>query len=143
MLSANLVHMEALGSTSALRRVTSPEAATWLTAPDAVDRATRLARAHDDLLAACRRHGYAPAAVHEARHPEFALGLVLAGTAVALVPRTTGAAGAAWRPLVVGVVTWGAALALFGLVVGARAGDAASQVERHKQVTSGQQGRGR
>ena len=37
MLSANLVHMEALGSTSALRRVTSPEAATWLTAPDAVD----------------------------------------------------------------------------------------------------------
>lgn len=45
--------------------------------------------AHDDLLAACRRHGYAPAAVHEARHPQFALGLVLAGTAVALVPAPT------------------------------------------------------
>ncbi|MEU8797958.1 LysR substrate-binding domain-containing protein [Spirillospora sp. NPDC048819] len=56
--------------------------------------------AHDELLAACRRHGYAPAAVHEARHPQFALGLVLAGTAVALVPRVDDTAGVTWRPLV-------------------------------------------
>ncbi|TMQ90188.1 LysR family transcriptional regulator, partial [Actinomadura soli] len=56
--------------------------------------------AHDDLLAACRRHGWAPAAVHEARHPQFALGLVLAGTAVALAPRTDDSAGVTWRPLV-------------------------------------------
>ncbi|MFI0482388.1 LysR family transcriptional regulator [Actinomadura sp. 9N215] len=62
--------------------------------------------AHDDLLAACRRHGYAPAAVHEARHPQFALGLVLAGTAVALVPRTDDSAGATWRPLVGGPLAW-------------------------------------
>ena len=61
---------------------------------------TEAPAAHDDLLATCRRHGYAPAAVHEARHPQFALGLVLAGTAVALVPRTADAAGAVWRPLV-------------------------------------------
>jgi DNA-binding transcriptional LysR family regulator len=55
--------------------------------------------AHDVLLAICRRHGYAPAAVHEARHPQFALGLVLAGTAVALAPRTADTAGVTWRPL--------------------------------------------
>ncbi|MGI5167203.1 LysR family transcriptional regulator [Spirillospora sp. CA-253888] len=53
---------------------------------------------YDDLLATCRRHGYDPPAVHEARHPQFALGLVLAGTAVALVPRTE-APGVLWRPL--------------------------------------------
>ncbi|TDD35148.1 LysR family transcriptional regulator [Actinomadura sp. KC06] len=62
--------------------------------------------AHDDLLAACRRHGYAPAAVHEARHPQFALGLVLAGTAVALVPRTDDSAGVTWRPLVGEPLSW-------------------------------------
>lgn len=57
---------------------------------------------HEDLLAGCRRHGYDPPAVHEARHPQFALGLVLAGTAVALAPFTaagTGEAGATWRPI--------------------------------------------
>ncbi|SEG41860.1 DNA-binding transcriptional regulator, LysR family [Thermomonospora echinospora] len=54
--------------------------------------------AHDELLAACRRHGLDPSAVHEARHPQFALGLVLAGTAVALTPRTEDAEGAVWRP---------------------------------------------
>lgn len=62
--------------------------------------------AHDDLLAACRRHGYAPAAVHEARHQQFALGLVLAGTAVALVPRTAETAGVTWRPLVSEPLAW-------------------------------------
>ncbi|MCP2336907.1 LysR substrate-binding domain-containing protein [Actinomadura rupiterrae] len=55
--------------------------------------------AHDDLLAACRRNGFEPHAVHEARHPQFALGLVLLGTAVALVPRLTDWGGAVWRPL--------------------------------------------
>ncbi|MFD0901308.1 LysR family transcriptional regulator [Actinomadura sediminis] len=67
--------------------------------------------AHDDLLAGCRRHGYAPPAVHEARHPQFALGLVLAGTAVALVPRTAdpgggAGGGAVWRPLHGEPLTW-------------------------------------
>ncbi|MFG2244519.1 LysR substrate-binding domain-containing protein [Spirillospora sp. NPDC048823] len=62
--------------------------------------------AHDELLAACRRHGFAPAAVHEARHPQFALGLVLAGTAVALVPRVDDTAGVTWRPLVGEPLAW-------------------------------------
>ncbi|GGQ21371.1 LysR family transcriptional regulator [Actinomadura coerulea] len=62
--------------------------------------------AHDEMLAGCRRHGYAPAAVHEARHPGFALGLVLAGTAVALVPRTDDTAGAVWRPLAGEPLAW-------------------------------------
>ncbi len=62
--------------------------------------------AHDELLAGCRRHGYAPAAVHEARHPQFALGLVLAGTAVALAPRTDDAPGVTWRPLVGEPLAW-------------------------------------
>jgi DNA-binding transcriptional LysR family regulator len=61
---------------------------------------------YDELLATCRRHGYAPPAVHQARHPGFALGLVLAGTAVALVPRTEDGAGAAWRPLLGEPLTW-------------------------------------
>ncbi|MDL4772391.1 MULTISPECIES: LysR family transcriptional regulator [Thermomonosporaceae] len=61
---------------------------------------------YDELLAACRRHGYDPPAVHEARHPQFALGLVLAGTAVALAPRTADTAGVAWRPLLGDPLTW-------------------------------------
>ncbi|WP_131757382.1 LysR family transcriptional regulator, partial [Actinomadura fibrosa] len=62
--------------------------------------------AYDELLAACRRHGYAPPAVHEARHRQFASGLVLAGTAVALVPRTDDSAGVTWRPLAGEPLTW-------------------------------------
>ncbi|TDD90148.1 LysR family transcriptional regulator [Actinomadura darangshiensis] len=62
--------------------------------------------AYDELLAGCRRHGYGPAAVHEARHPGFALGLVLAGTAVALVPRTDDTAGVTWRPLAGEPLVW-------------------------------------
>ncbi|WP_207944584.1 LysR substrate-binding domain-containing protein [Actinomadura rubrisoli] len=62
--------------------------------------------AHDELLASCRRHGYAPPAVHEARHPQFAVGLVLAGTAVALVPRTDDLAGVTWRPLLGEPLAW-------------------------------------
>ncbi|MFC5181849.1 LysR family transcriptional regulator [Actinomadura harenae] len=61
---------------------------------------------HDDLMASCRRNGFVPAAVHEARHPQFALGLVLSGSAVALVPRPADVngtndpgGGAVWRPL--------------------------------------------
>ncbi|MEW2355904.1 LysR family transcriptional regulator [Spirillospora sp. NPDC029432] len=55
--------------------------------------------AYDELLVTCRRHGYDPPAVHEAGNPQFALGLVLAGTAVALTPRTAEAPGVVWRPL--------------------------------------------
>lgn len=55
---------------------------------------------YDELLAACRRHGYDPAAVHEARQPQFAVGLVLAGSAVALTPRTPETPGVTWLPLV-------------------------------------------
>ena len=62
--------------------------------------------AYDELLAMCRRHGFAPSAVHQARHSQFALGLVLAGTAVALVPRTEDAAGATWRPLLGEPLIW-------------------------------------
>ncbi|MQY04047.1 LysR family transcriptional regulator [Actinomadura macrotermitis] len=62
--------------------------------------------AYDELLVACRRHGYDPPAVHEARHPQFALGLVLAGTAVALVPRPPDAPGVTWRPLAGDPVVW-------------------------------------
>lgn len=51
----------------------------------------------DELLMACRRHGYEPAAVHQSPHQQFTLGLVLAGTAVALAPRDDDAPGTAWR----------------------------------------------
>ncbi|MFC6878141.1 MULTISPECIES: LysR family transcriptional regulator [Actinomadura] len=61
---------------------------------------------YDELLATCRRHGYEPPAVHEARHPQFALGLVLAGTAVALAPRAEDGAAAVWRPLLGDPLTW-------------------------------------
>ncbi|WP_256564462.1 LysR family transcriptional regulator [Allokutzneria sp. A3M-2-11 16] len=39
---------------------------------------------HDELLSTCARHGFTPRVVHEAATPGFALGLVLAGGAVAL-----------------------------------------------------------
>ncbi|ROO84035.1 DNA-binding transcriptional LysR family regulator [Actinocorallia herbida] len=52
-----------------------------------------------DLLASCARHGFTPEAVHESPHPQFTLGLVLAGDAVALVPRARAVPGTAWRPL--------------------------------------------
>jgi DNA-binding transcriptional LysR family regulator len=55
--------------------------------------------AYDELLVTCRRHGYDPPAVHEAGNPQFALGLVLSGTAVALTPRTAETAGVTWRPI--------------------------------------------
>ncbi|NUU24562.1 MAG: LysR family substrate-binding domain-containing protein, partial [Streptomycetaceae bacterium] len=61
---------------------------------------------YDELLAACRRQGYDPPAVHQSPHPEFTLGLVLAGTAIALVPRTDEAHGATWRPLLGRPLAW-------------------------------------
>ncbi|WP_019629864.1 LysR family transcriptional regulator [Actinomadura atramentaria] len=62
---------------------------------------------HDEWLAACRRHGYDPPAVREARHPQFALGLVLAGTAVALAPDPGDAGpGVVWRPLDGDPIAW-------------------------------------
>ncbi|XVQ12491.1 LysR family transcriptional regulator [Spirillospora sp. CA-255316] len=54
---------------------------------------------YDELLVTCRRHGYDPPAVHETANPQFALGLVLSGTAVALTPRTADTPGVVWRPL--------------------------------------------
>jgi DNA-binding transcriptional LysR family regulator len=56
--------------------------------------------AYDEVLATCHAHGYAPPAVHHAASTEFALGLVLAGDAVALAPEDARTRpGAAWRPL--------------------------------------------
>ncbi len=82
-------------------RCTSPTSA-------AATSSSRRARRRPARTTTCSRaaRAYAPAAVHEARHPQFALGLVLAGTAVALVPRTDDAPGVVWRPLVGGPLAW-------------------------------------
>nr|WP_202421290.1 LysR family transcriptional regulator [Actinomadura rayongensis] len=62
---------------------------------------------HDEWLAACRRDGYDPPAVHTARRAEFALGLVLSGTAVALVPEPAAVPpGTAWRALAGDPIVW-------------------------------------
>jgi len=62
--------------------------------------------AYDELLAACRRHGFVPAVIHESSHPQFTLGLVLAGTAVAVVPDGAHAPDTVWRPLLGDAPTW-------------------------------------
>ncbi|WP_258571881.1 LysR substrate-binding domain-containing protein [Actinomadura parmotrematis] len=62
--------------------------------------------AFDELLAACRRHGYDPPSVREAGQPQFALGLVLAGTAVALTPPVPDAPGASWHPITGDPIMW-------------------------------------
>jgi DNA-binding transcriptional LysR family regulator len=54
---------------------------------------------HDEVLTTCARHGYTPAEVHQAGNPEFALGLVLAGGAVALHDGVTPPPDVVWRPL--------------------------------------------
>jgi DNA-binding transcriptional LysR family regulator len=55
---------------------------------------------YDELLSACGRHGYVPERVHHAANPEFALGLVLAGSGVALTePAAARDERAVWRPL--------------------------------------------
>jgi DNA-binding transcriptional LysR family regulator len=60
---------------------------------------------YDETLATCRRHGFAPVEVCHAANAEFARGLVLSGTAVALGP-PPGAAGTAWRPLAGAPLAW-------------------------------------
>ncbi|MDX6742994.1 LysR family transcriptional regulator [Actinocorallia sp. A-T 12471] len=62
--------------------------------------------AREDLLASCARHGFAPETVHDSPHPQFTLGLVLAGTALALVPRARALPGTAWRPLTGDPLLW-------------------------------------
>ena len=54
---------------------------------------------YDELLAECRAHGFAPAAIRVATGAQFAAGLVLAGRAVALSGPTTPAPGCVWRPI--------------------------------------------
>ncbi|RKT73076.1 DNA-binding transcriptional LysR family regulator [Saccharothrix variisporea] len=54
---------------------------------------------HDEVLTTCARHGYTPTEVHQAGTAEFALGLVLAGGAVALHDGVSPPADVAWRPL--------------------------------------------
>lgn len=56
--------------------------------------------AFDALLTTCRAYGCVPRDVHEAPRPDFALGLVLAGDAIALAEQPHEAVdGVAWRPL--------------------------------------------
>jgi DNA-binding transcriptional LysR family regulator len=52
------------------------------------------------LLAACRRGGFDPPAIHRPEQPAFALGLVLTGEAVALGAPGAAPEGVVWRPVV-------------------------------------------
>jgi DNA-binding transcriptional LysR family regulator len=56
---------------------------------------------YDHLLDACRQHGFTPARIRHAHNPEFMLGLVLAGRAVAIEPVSTcrREPRVAWRPI--------------------------------------------
>ncbi|RJL34561.1 LysR substrate-binding domain-containing protein [Bailinhaonella thermotolerans] len=65
---------------------------------------------YDEMIAGCRRHGFDPPAVHETPNPQFALGLVLAGTAVSLTPEAP-SPGAVWRPLTGEPLHWRASTA--------------------------------
>ncbi|WP_424535802.1 LysR family transcriptional regulator [Sphaerisporangium viridialbum] len=60
---------------------------------------------YEETLTECRRHGFVPAEVHHGRHPQFTLGLVLSGTAIAFGPRTE-QPGVAWRPLLGDPLAW-------------------------------------
>ncbi|UGQ11756.1 LysR substrate-binding domain-containing protein [Yinghuangia sp. ASG 101] len=62
--------------------------------------------AYDLVLGVCRRHGFEPAAVRHSPHPEFTLGLVLAGAAVAVAPHTDDSPGVVWRPLLGRPLVW-------------------------------------
>ncbi|MEU8899860.1 LysR substrate-binding domain-containing protein [Nocardia sp. NPDC048505] len=56
---------------------------------------------HDHVLEVCRTGGFVPSRIRHARNPEFALGLVLAGSGVAFLPEALARREprAAWRPL--------------------------------------------
>ncbi|GII62264.1 LysR family transcriptional regulator [Sphaerisporangium krabiense] len=60
---------------------------------------------HEETLTECRRHGYVPGEVHPAAHPQFTLGLVMSGTAVAFGPRVE-QPGVVWRPLLGDPLAW-------------------------------------
>ncbi|WP_182876925.1 LysR family transcriptional regulator [Microbispora sp. H10670] len=60
---------------------------------------------YDDTLASCRRGGFVPTAITCTERAEFALGLVLSGTAVAFgAPAET--PGVVWRPLAGTPLAW-------------------------------------
>jgi DNA-binding transcriptional LysR family regulator len=56
---------------------------------------------YDHLLGVCGRHGFTPARIRHAHNPEFLLGLVLAGRAVAIEPAGTARREprVTWRPI--------------------------------------------
>nr|WP_311707150.1 LysR family transcriptional regulator [Streptomyces sp. DSM 44938] len=56
---------------------------------------------YDELVEVCRAGGFVPPCVRHARHPDFLLGLVLAGRGVAFLPEETARRQprVAWRPL--------------------------------------------
>jgi DNA-binding transcriptional LysR family regulator len=56
---------------------------------------------YDHLLDACRQQGFTPARIRHAHNPEFMLGLVLAGRAVAIEPVSTSRREprVVWRPI--------------------------------------------
>ncbi|MBG0569291.1 LysR family transcriptional regulator [Actinoplanes aureus] len=55
---------------------------------------------HDHVLDVCRRHGFTPARIRQARNPDFLLGLVLAGHGVAFEPESAARREprVVWRP---------------------------------------------
>lgn len=56
---------------------------------------------YDQLLGVCRQHGFSPTRIRHAHNPEFMLGLVLAGRAVAIEPASTSRREprVIWRPI--------------------------------------------
>lgn len=56
---------------------------------------------YDHVLDACRQHGFTPARIRHANNPEFMLGLVLAGQAVAIEPMSASRREprVVWRPI--------------------------------------------
>ncbi|RLU83689.1 LysR family transcriptional regulator [Streptomyces griseocarneus] len=68
---------------------------------------------HDDILTACARNGYTPAAVRQGQGSSFVRGLILSANSVAFSPRDAQSAHAAeqdpdvvWRPLAGSPLTW-------------------------------------